>query len=59
MQNTPFRLLDSPQAIAVLRQSLAQVGLFEAVASEGYETANPYHPLVCALSAGGCPIRWS
>jgi hypothetical protein len=62
MQNTPFRLLDSPQAVALLRQSLAQVGLFEAVASDGYEAANPYHPaclgFVCRWLPDPVELNW-
>ena len=62
MHNTPFRFLDSPQAVTLLRQSLAQVGLFEAVASEGYETANPYHPaclrFVCRWLPDPVELNW-
>jgi hypothetical protein len=62
MQNMPFRLLDSPQAVALLRQRLAQVGLFQAVASEGYETANPYHPaclhFVCRWLPDPVELNW-
>jgi hypothetical protein len=44
MHNTPFRLLESPQAFALLCQQLAQVGLSLEGATESYEAADPYHP---------------
>jgi len=62
MQNAPFRLLDSPQAVALLGQNLAQVGLFEAVASEGYEAGNPYDPaclrFVCRWLPDPVELSW-
>jgi hypothetical protein len=62
MHNSPFRFLDSLQVVAILRHRLAQVGLFEAGASEAYEAANPYHPaclrFVCRWLPDPVELHW-
>src|SRR4051812_45780872 len=62
MHNTPFRFLDSPPAVALLRQRLAQVGLVQEGASAAYEAADPYHPayllFACPWLNGPVELHW-
>jgi hypothetical protein len=67
MENTPFRFLDSPASLGLLRQALAQVGLSEETAEqqpadEEAVEPNPYHPtcirFACPWLSRPVELQW-